>query len=105
VVCCLGILKTCFIGFSGNDSPSFVLPTAIAINGPSGRGGGSGSGRLSVAQKPSYLSRGAGLSSHLSSKRGAEDLDYFIGAEALAQPLPPGAGGCSSCRSCGAVLL
>ena len=67
-----------------------MFPTAIATNGYSGGLGGSGSGYPVVAQKPSYLSRGAGLSSHLGSKRGAEDLDYFIGAEASAKPLPPG---------------
>jgi hypothetical protein len=73
------------VGFAGNDSPSFVFPTAIAIKGSTGGGGGSGSGRPAVAQKPSYLTGGAGPSGHLSGKRGTEDLDYFIGDEALAQ--------------------
>jgi hypothetical protein len=43
-----------------------------------------------VAQKPSYLTGGAGPSGHLSAKRGTEDLDYFIGDEALAQGSGPG---------------
>jgi len=80
-----------------------VFPTAIAIKGSSGGGGGSGSGRPAVAQKPSYLTGGAGPSGHLSAKRGTEDLDYFIGDEALAQASGPGTGRCSFSRSCGAA--
>jgi len=56
-------------------------------------------------QEPSYLTGEAGPSGRLSAKRGAEDLDYFIGAEASTRLLPLGTGGCSSCGSCGAVLL
>lgn len=72
------------LGFAGNDSPSFVFPTAIATKGPAAGGGGSGSGRPAVANKPSYLTGGAGPGGHLSMKRGTEDLDFFIGDEALA---------------------
>ncbi|CAN9282384.1 unnamed protein product [Alternaria alternata] len=72
------------LGFAGNDSPSFVFPTAIATKGPTGGSGGSGSGRPAVANKPSYLTGGAGSGGNLSGKRGTEDLDYFIGDEALA---------------------
>ena len=72
------------VGFAGNDSPSFVFPTAIATKGPAAGGGGSGSGRPAVANKPSYLTGGAGPGGHLSMKRGTEDLDFFIGDEALA---------------------
>ncbi|CAN9182129.1 unnamed protein product [Alternaria alternata] len=72
------------LGFAGNDSPSFVFPTAIATKGPTGGSGGSGSGRPAVANKPSYLTGGAGPGGHLSGKRGTEDLDFFIGDEALA---------------------
>lgn len=71
-------------GFAGNDSPSFVFPTAIATKGPTGGSGGSGSGRPAVANKPSFLTGGAGPGGHLSGKRGTEDLDFFIGDEALA---------------------
>lgn len=49
------------LGFAGNDSPSYVFPTAIAT--PSGKGGSKGSS--------------------LSHKRGLEDLDFFIGDEAI----------------------
>lgn len=80
------------LGFAGNDSPSFVFPTAIATKGPAGGAGGSGSGRPAVAQKPSYLTGGAGPASHLSAKRGTEDLDYFIGDEAIAMSSGPGYG-------------
>ncbi|KAI9667589.1 MAG: Arp2/3 complex subunit, actin nucleation center [Bathelium mastoideum] len=70
------------LGFAGNDFPSFVFPTAIATKGPTGGSGGSGSGRPAVANKPSFLTGGAGPGGHLSAKRGTEDLDFFIGDEA-----------------------
>ncbi|GAO13325.1 hypothetical protein UVI_02013380 [Ustilaginoidea virens] len=78
------------LGFAGNDSPSFVFPTAIATKGAAGGGGGSGSGRPAIANKPSFLTGGAGPSSHLNSKRGTEDLDFYIGDEALSAASGPG---------------
>ncbi|KAF2230091.1 arp2 3 complex subunit [Viridothelium virens] len=80
------------LGFAGNDSPSFVFPTAIATKGPAAGSGGSGSGRPAVANKPSFLTGGAGPSGHLSAKRGTEDLDFFIGDEALSAAAGPGYG-------------
>ncbi|KAL5116742.1 Arp2/3 complex subunit, actin nucleation center [Pleosporales sp. CAS-2024a] len=80
------------LGFAGNDSPSFVFPTAIATKGPTGGSGGSGSGRPAVANKPSFLTGGAGPGAHLSGKRGTEDLDFFIGDEALAAAAGTGYG-------------
>jgi actin-related protein 3 len=80
------------IGFAGNDAPSWVFPTAIATKGPAAGGGGTGSGRPAVANKPSYLTGGAGASSNLAGKRGTEDLDFFIGDEALAAGSGPGYG-------------
>jgi len=71
---------------------SFVFPTAIATKGPAGGAGGSGSGRPAVANKPSFLTGGAGPSSQLSAKRGTEDLDFFIGDEALTASSGPGYG-------------
>ena len=63
--------------FAGNSDPSFVIPTCIATRGsPS-----SGSRGPAVPSKPSSLGSSSG---HLSSKRGIEDLDFFIGDEALA---------------------
>lgn len=79
------------IGFAGNDSPSFVFPTAIATKAGAGSAGSSGA-RPAVANKPSFLSGGGGSSSHLSMKRGTEDLDFFIGDEALAAGNGPGYG-------------
>lgn len=80
-------------GFAGNDSPSFVFPTAIATKGGVGGSGGSGSGRPAVASKPSYLTGGTGGSGgSLAVKRGTEDLDFFIGDEALAAASGPGNG-------------
>lgn len=79
------------LGFAGNDSPSFVFPTAIATKSGAGGGGSSGS-RPAVGNKPSFLSSGGGASSHLSGKRGTEDLDFFIGDEALAAGSGPGYG-------------
>lgn len=81
---------TSILGFAGNDSPSFVFPTAIATKGPAGGAGGSGSGRPAVANKPSFLTGGAGPGGHLSAKRGTEDLDFFIGDEAIAASGGPG---------------
>lgn len=43
-----------------------------------------------VAKKPSFLTGGAGPGGHLSAKRGTEDLDFFIGDEALAAAAGPG---------------
>lgn len=77
-------------GFAGNDSPSFVFPTAIATKGPAGGSGGTGSGRPAVANKPSFLTGGAGPGSNLSNKRGTEDLDFFIGDEAVSASGGPG---------------
>lgn len=55
------------LGFAGNDSPSFVFPTAIATSSSSSKTSKSASAK----------------STSLSSKRGLEDLDFFIGDEAL----------------------
>ena len=78
------------LGFAGNDSPSFVFPTAIATKGPAGGTTGSGSGRPAVANKPSFLTGGTGQGGALSAKRGTEDLDFFIGDEALIAASGPG---------------
>lgn len=69
------------MGFAGNELPSFVIPSAIATrSGPSG-GGGRGGAPPPPPSKPSALSS---QGSNLASKRGVEDLDFFIGDEALA---------------------
>ena len=83
-------LRLIFPGFAGNDAPSFVFPTAIATKGGVGGSGGSGSGRPAIANKPSYLTGGAGSGGSLSAKRGTEDLDFFIGDEALTAASGPG---------------
>ncbi|KAJ5488911.1 Actin-related protein 3 [Penicillium diatomitis] len=80
------------LGFAGNDSPSFVFPTAIATKAGAGSAGSSTGSRPAVASKPTFLSGGGGGSSHLSAKRGTEDLDFFIGDEALAAGSGPGYG-------------
>jgi actin-related protein 3 len=78
------------LGFAGNDSPSFVFPTAIATKAATGA---SSSGRPAAGNKPSFLTGGGSSSgSHLSGKRGTEDLDFFIGDEALAAANGPGYG-------------
>jgi actin-related protein 3 len=78
-------------GFAGNDSPSFVFPTAIATKGGATTGGaGTGSGRPAVASKPTFLTGGAGPGGQLSAKRGTEDLDFFIGDEAITAAAGPG---------------
>ncbi|KAJ1962119.1 Arp2/3 complex subunit, actin nucleation center [Dispira parvispora] len=65
------------MGFAGNTDPQFVIPTAIAT-----RDAGSASAP-NLPKKPAFLSSAAS-SSHLASKRGIDDLDFFIGDEALA---------------------
>ena len=67
-----------------------MFPTAIATKGGVGGTAGSGSGRPAVANKPSYLTGGTGSGGSLSAKRGTEDLDFFIGDEALAAAAGPG---------------
>ncbi|KAF8199631.1 actin-related protein Arp3 [Pholiota molesta] len=66
------------IGFAGNSDPSFVFPTAIATRGSAAQN----------ARAPSIPSKPG----HLASKRGVEDLDFFIGDEALANAKTPGYG-------------
>ncbi|CCJ31075.1 unnamed protein product [Pneumocystis jirovecii] len=66
------------IGFSGNESPSYVFPTVITtLQTP-----GVGSGRSVSSSKSAFLNTNSSLTS-LSSRRGAEDLDFYIGNEAL----------------------
>lgn len=48
------------MGYAGNNDPQFIIPTALAFRD------------------------GQQTSSNVSAKRGIEDLDYFIGDEALA---------------------
>lgn len=55
------------LGFAGNDSPSFIFPTVIAT-------------RQSVGGTRTQAGAAGG---HLSQRRGTEDLDFFIGNEAL----------------------
>lgn len=76
------------LGFAGNDSPSWVIPTAIAT-----RASGSSS-KPSAPSKPSFLSSStAGGSSHSNTKTASSslsgiksdmaDLDFYIGDEAI----------------------
>lgn len=58
------------IGFAGNSDPSFVFPTAIATR----EQGATNTRGPAVPAKPG----------NLASKRGIEDLDFFIGDEAVA---------------------
>ncbi|KAF8994009.1 actin actin-like protein [Cyathus striatus] len=67
------------VGFAGNPDPSFVFPTAIAVRGSSGQSAGRAP---PVPSKPG----------HLATKRGIEDLDFFIGDEAIANAKTPGYG-------------
>lgn len=92
------------LGFAGNDSPSYVFPTAIATT--TGKKSTASNNR-SLDQSMSSLDisnntkaflnsnstsstnfnnsqhSSAILSNHLSGKRGTEDLDFYIGNEAL----------------------
>jgi actin-related protein 3 len=64
------------MGFAGNSEPSFVFPTVIATKDAASTSSSSTGRRPAppVAAKPG----------HLASKRGIEDLDFFIGDEAVA---------------------
>ncbi|KAG9037878.1 Arp2/3 complex subunit, actin nucleation center [Tulasnella sp. JGI-2019a] len=64
------------IGFAGNSEPSFVFPTAIATRDAPGQASTTGGG----ARGPPLPNKPG----HLASKRGIEDLDFFIGDEAIA---------------------
>lgn len=66
--------------FAGNSEPSFVFPTVIATH-QSGGSGASSSSAGGAGRAPPPI---AGKPSHLASKRGIEDLDFFIGDEAVA---------------------
>ncbi|KIR76332.1 actin binding protein [Cryptococcus gattii EJB2] len=68
------------MGFAGNSEPSFVFPTVIATH-QSGGSGASSSSASGAGRAPPPI---AGKPSHLASKRGIEDLDFFIGDEAVA---------------------
>ncbi|CAJ0849690.1 10284_t:CDS:2, partial [Entrophospora sp. SA101] len=62
------------LGFAGNNVPSFVFPTVIATRDSAGS-------NTSGTALPSQSSH---LSGNIASKRGVEDLDFYIGNEALA---------------------
>lgn len=66
------------LGFAGNSDPSFVFPTCIATRGTPGSSAPASRGPA-VPSKPGALGSG-----NLASKRGIEDLDFFIGDEAIA---------------------
>ncbi|CAH02543.1 Arp3 [Kluyveromyces lactis] len=90
------------LGFAGNDSPSWVFPTAIATaqsgKSQSSSNKSTGFGSSSANAQSSYLSGGGNstsatdfnslasstlISNNLAGKRGTEDLDFYIGNEAL----------------------
>lgn len=64
------------LGFAGNDAPSFVFPTAIASRSTTS---------AKTTSKPIFGSKASSTSANnnLASKRGMEDLDFFIGDEAI----------------------
>lgn len=66
--------------FAGNSEPSFVFPTVIATR-QSGTAASSNSSSSGGGRAPPPV---AGKPGHLASKRGIEDLDFFIGDEAVA---------------------
>ena len=63
------------MGYSGNNDPGFIIPTAIATREQATVNTSSLPGKASV------MTSGGGS---LASKRGIEDLDFFIGDEAMA---------------------
>ncbi|CCH60867.1 hypothetical protein TBLA_0D03680 [Henningerozyma blattae CBS 6284] len=100
------------LGFAGNDSPSWIFPTAIATASPSGnKKTGSSATSSSVSGSGTNGSNGSSnpyfgnstsatnfggltggkmlLSNNLAGKRGTEDLDFYIGNEALVAAQSP----------------
>ncbi|CCK68466.1 actin-related protein 3 KNAG_0B00170 [Huiozyma naganishii CBS 8797] len=87
------------LGFAGNDSPSWIFPTAIATSQGTATGsnknkaqatGGSNAGgsnpyfgNSTSATSFNNLSSQMLMSNNLAGKRGTEDLDFYIGNEAL----------------------
>ena len=74
------------LGFAGNTEPQYTFPTAIATREiQTGSGAKTTTGSSATTGKASHVSIGPGMSmSNLSSKRGLEDLDFYIGDEAVA---------------------
>ncbi|AAS53790.1 AFR419Cp [Eremothecium gossypii ATCC 10895] len=95
------------LGFAGNDSPSWVFPTAIATAQPSktaksssmsgmgqsgsgmGAGGSAFFGNTTSATSFTGFTSSSLMSNNLAGKRGTEDLDFYIGNEALAAAQGP----------------
>ncbi|KAL7418531.1 Actin-related protein 3 [Cryptotrichosporon argae] len=69
------------MGFAGNSEPSFVFPTVIATHQSASSSAAAPNSAPSGGRGPPPV---AGKPSHLASKRGIEDLDFFIGDEAVA---------------------
>ncbi|WOO85792.1 Actin-related protein 3 [Vanrija pseudolonga] len=69
------------MGFAGNSEPSFVFPTVIATHQTSSGSSSSTAAAPRGGRAPPPV---AGKPSHLASKRGIEDLDFYIGDEAVA---------------------
>ncbi|KAJ9105010.1 Actin- protein 3 [Naganishia adeliensis] len=73
------------MGFAGNPEPSFVFPTVIATHGGSSTSGGkSTTSTAHAGSRPTGAPPVASKPGHLASKRGIDDLDFFIGDGAIA---------------------
>ncbi|KAJ3327437.1 Actin- protein 3, partial [Blyttiomyces sp. JEL0837] len=66
------------MGYAGNNDPQFIIPTTIATRDQVG-GSSTGSGGSGAPSRSNTVA-----SSNLASKRGIEDLDFYIGDEATA---------------------
>ncbi|KAF0415888.1 actin actin-like protein [Gigaspora rosea] len=60
------------LGFAGNNVPSFVFPTVIATRDS-----------VSTSTSGTALQSKPSISGNIASKRGIEDLDFFIGNDAI----------------------
>ncbi|KAI8871152.1 putative ARP3-actin related protein [Ramicandelaber brevisporus] len=80
------------MGFAGNSDPQYVIPTAIATKTDTASGARAGP---AVPPRPAFLGGGGGgiggsgssigraSAGNLASKRGIEDLDFYIGDDAI----------------------
>ena len=68
------------MGYAGNNDPQFIIPSAIATReGPSATSSAANTPRFSTASS---------AANNLASKRGIEDLDFFIGDEYVSHIAP-----------------
>ncbi|KAI9335035.1 actin family [Zopfochytrium polystomum] len=70
------------MGYAGNSDPQFIIPTAIATRKIAGAAGDRTGPAIGSMSRATTLS--GATSSNIASRRGVDDLDFYIGDEAIA---------------------